>query len=127
MRDSLLDRCVLVFVMMVALLLLFLLLAESPSGQGIPASVVAASMMVSMIAVAVGVVRSNAPGWSKPVVIVVGTLFILLTLWSLLDPPLDYRRTLSSATLGLVLLATGFEQRRRTKSDASVAARSHNP
>ncbi len=108
MTESLLNRCVMVFVLCLSTLLLFLQLASSPSGQQIPAAVVASSMIGAMCVIAIATLVSSRAGWNKLVVKVVGVLFALLAIWLLCDRPPDLRTALLDVGLGTVLLATSF-------------------
>ena len=107
MRESRLDRCIMVFVLCLGILLLLLQVASSPSGQHVPASIVALSTVGAMGAITVGTIRSRASGWNKRTVKVVGVLFVLVAVWLFIDSPRDLRTALLDTALAVVLLASG--------------------
>ena len=100
MQESLLDRCVMVFVLCLGILLLFLQLVSTPSGQAIPASLVALSLSGAMCVIAIATLRSRVAGWNKRVVKIVGVLFALMAVWLICDPPADLRTALLDIALG---------------------------
>lgn len=111
MTESRLDKSVMVFVLCLGVLLLLLQVASSPTGHGIPPSIIALCIVTGLCATIVGTIRSHAVGWAKSVVKVVGTAFALMAVWLVCDAPPDYRTALLDVGLAVVLLVTSFHKK----------------